>query len=559
MLSVKNIVKYYGTEKVLNNISFNIEKNHKIALIGFNGIGKSTLLRILAGIEKPDNGKIEYQEKVSVGYIPQTTKDFDNFKVVDFIKDYVSENKKINLDHLFHRDLEVAFAGFGLKSEVKEILIKHLSSGQKTKVFLTATLLKKSNLYLFDEPTNNLDLPALIWLEEFLKKADLSFIMVSHDKRLLDNVANKIYELDWETRTLKTSNGKYSDYLNQKQKDKETQNFKHILQKHETERLDKLAKWKIKRGIAGTKHVTKDNDRILQGYLRDKAGDSFKDAKVVYGRIRRMKEIEKPLDRKTFELFFNFSDLNLELSEIKIKDLISGYTSDNHEFQVGPINLDIKFGQRICIIGLNGSGKTTILKTINHNLKPISGSIDIGPDVRIGNLTQEHENLDLEKTVVEYMMKKVEPNDLLESDEKLSEEELLDLRPNEFEKIIVKYLRKFGFKDWQLKMKIETMSPGSRAKLLFAYFAILKVNTLILDEPTNHLDREVAQAFKDAVNQFKGTILVVTHDRSFIDETHLNTIYKLEDNKLEKIDSFKDYLNEIISKSKKSINLLSRF
>jgi ATP-binding cassette subfamily F protein 3 len=193
MIEVKDLTKYYDDQRILNRISFKIEKEHKVALVGFNGVGKTTLLKILSGIEKADKGEIKYQKKVKIGYLPQNTSEYNNYKVVDFLIEYISKEDNEEL----RRKIEIMFAGFALDSEIKNKKIKDLSSGQKTKIFLTAVLLMEPNLLLLDEPTNNLDLPALIWLENYLKNFKSTIIVVSHDKKFLSSVANKVYEIKW--------------------------------------------------------------------------------------------------------------------------------------------------------------------------------------------------------------------------------------------------------------------------------------------------------------------------------------------------------------------------
>ncbi len=525
MLQVSHLTKYYGTERILNKISFGIERGHKVALVGFNGTGKTTMLKILAGIVEVDSGKIEFQPNITVGFLPQDSNEYNKENVLAFLKKYVGKD-----DEEFIRNIEIMFAGFGLQSVVKNKKIGDLSSGQKTKVFLTAILLKKPDLLLLDEPTNNLDLPALIWLEDYLQRFKNACIIVSHDRKFLDNVTNKIFELNWTSKDITISNGMYTNFLNQKAKEVEKQFMRHDMQRDEINRIQVLAEQKRQDAIKGAKWKGTDNDHMLIGFKRDRAGNSFKDSKVLYNRIKRMDIIEKPVVRKDLKIKLSAFDDGAS-KDFLVKDLICGYDDG---FRVGPINLDLKFGNKICILGLNGSGKSTFLKTLMGIIPKISGSIEIAKGIKFGNLMQEHESLPTGETLINFLKK----------------------RTKQEENIMHNHLVHFGFSEWQLTKKIKTLSPGGRARLILAYFSLTDVNVLVLDEPTNHLDIEAGMALEVALENFTGSVLVVTHDRYFVEKTKLDTIYVLENSILNKVDDFAKFLEEMGNRSKKLIRLL---
>ena len=525
MLKVKDLTKYYEDERILNRISFKVEKEHKIALVGFNGVGKSTLMKIVAGLEKADKGQIEYNKKTTIGFLPQEPNKYNNKIVIDYLKEYT----ELQDDDVFRRNIEIMLSGFVLDPEIKNKKIGVLSSGQKTKIFLIAILLKKPNLLLLDEPTNNLDLPALIWLENYLQNYKSAIIVVSHDKKFLDNICNKIYEIDWKERTLEISNGRYSDYLIRRSKEKNRQQIQHDSQREDIERLNKLGKQKQEKAKKGAKYISPDNDKILQGYRRNKSANSLRDSKVIFNRIKRMDKIDAPFNRKDFVIDIEPEDIG-DSRDIKISKLVCGY----EDFEIGPINLKIKNGERVCILGLNGSGKTTFLKTLTGVLKKKEGKIEIGEGVRFGSLVQEYDLLPDEKTLLEFLLDKTG-----------------------FEKGKIKtFLEFFGFSEKQFNSKIEVLSPGGKARLLLSYFSIMNINTLVLDEPTNHLDMEAGDALKKALDKFKGTVLVVTHDRFFVEKNMLEKIFLLEEGNLTKLKSFKDYVSKVEKKSKKLIRML---
>lgn len=526
MLKVSNLTKHFDNERILHNLSFTVEKGNKIALVGFNGTGKSTLLKLLAGLDDDKKGTIQYHKNTTIAFLPQDPNFYNGYKVTKFLEDYTEQS-----GDEFIRKVEIMFAGFALPTEIKDKKIGMLSSGQKTKVFLTGILLKKADLLLLDEPTNNLDLPALIWLENYLQNTDSAFIVVSHDKKFLDNVSKKIFEIDWKTRELKITAGKYSDYLLQKEKEVKRNLLTVRLQKEELKRLRLLAQQKKDDARAGAKWMGHDNDKMLRGYKRNRAANSLKDAQVIYGRMGRMEIVEKIPERKGFHVDIPKFDTGAP-KDIMITNLVCGYD----DFRVGPINLSIPFGNRICIIGLNGSGKTTILKTITGVIPKIEGEVDIQEGVKIGNLMQEHDSLPRDLTPIQFLMEK----------------------NYQEKKVLNEHLLRFGFSEFQIGLKIKYLSPGSRARLLLAYFALEGVNTLILDEPTNHLDLEAGEALENALKEFHGTVITVTHDRFFVEKTAVDNLYMLQDGKLNKIDNFALYVTEMEKRSRKLLRLLNK-
>jgi ATPase subunit of ABC transporter with duplicated ATPase domains len=558
MIQATKLQKKYGLLTVLADVSFSIGQGQKIALVGNNGTGKTTLLRIIAGLEEFDGGTLNTDPNICIGYLPQDTSLSDNETISNYLRKTVGidaledEIKKLSTDltnnlnvkrhtvvhtryeHLhgyaFDHQMELMLSGFGLADIRLEHTVSNLSSGQKSKVALIGILLKGVDLLLLDEPTNNLDLPALIWLEDFLQKTKATCVIVSHDRRFLDRVVGKIFEIDWHTRSLNITGGTYSDYLNMVAKGIARQKENYSLQQEEIERLNNRAREKRADAARGANFVGTDNDKFLRGFKRDQAGKSSRVAKTIEKRIEQMDTVEKPFDRDPFEIRLQVKADSGTL-DICLVDMVAGYRDG---FTIGPLSLEIRYGSRVGIMGLNGSGKSTLLKTITGQLPLVCGEIEIGSGIRIGNMMQEHETLPRTQTLLEFLMEKAQ------------------LTPQEsFGK-----LAKFGFDEGKVKRPINTLSPGGRARLLLALFSAQSVNTLVLDEPTNHLDLEALDALEETLKTYTGTVILVSHDRYFLEKASLDSLYILSEGSLTKIPDYKAYVASAEEKAQKLLKLL---
>ncbi len=459
VIKAKNIKKNYGYLTVLNGVTFSLERGQKVALVGRNGVGKTTLLRIIAGLEEMDSGRLDIAKGTRIGYLPQ-----------DFNSDST------------------------------------LSSGQKTKIALMEILNKGADLLLLDEPTNNLDLPALVWLEDFLQQSAAACIMVSHDRCFLDRVAKKIFEIDWQTKELTITGGTYSDYLARAVKALTKQKEAYRLQQEEIKRLTTRAREKRAEAEQGRSwQGQNDSDKLLRGFKRDRAKSSARTAKAIITRIEHLEKVGKPMEREPLTIKLE-ADTRTGVRDIYLSDLVIGY--DN--FRLWPLSLDILYGKRVGIMGLNGAGKSTLLKTITGTLAPISGQREIGAGARFGNMMQEHESLPRAEPVLGFLRS----------------------RAGLTETGAYNTLVKFGFNPNQVKQTINELSPGARARLLLAYFSALSVNVWVLDEPTNHLDLEALAALEETLGTYTGTVVLVSHDRYFLEQARLDDIYVLEDGKL---------------------------
>lgn len=558
MLRVKNVQKSYGTLAVLSGVSFSLGRGQKAALVGHNGTGKTTLLRIVAGLEESDGGSVEITKGMKIGYLPQDTSLVGNETVSEYLRkvsgvdrieqeletlsDCLSDSTNVErYDELqeeykrvggyeFSNRMQVILSGFGLDQTALNKSLEHLSSGQKSKVSLAGILLAHVDLLLLDEPTNNLDLPALIWLEDFLRTSDAASIIVSHDRRFLDKVVRRIFELDWHSHTLSSTAGTYSGYIERAMKKLEKSKQEYALQREEIERLTKRAQEQKTAAAKGAKWKGSDNDKMLRGFKRDQAGRSSRVAKTIEKRIEHMDKLERPQERDPFAIQLDAEKLHGGLN-INLIDLVAGYPNG---FKIGPLSLSVRYGERVGILGLNGTGKSTLLKTLTGEMVSMQGTISIGSGLRIGNLMQEHESLPRDASLIELVMSK----------SNLDEE-------HSFNQLV-----KFGFDRVQVRREIGTLSPGGRARLLLALFAAMSVNALILDEPTNHLDIEALDALEETLKDYKGTVILVSHDRYFTERASLDTVYVLSEGFLTKIPDYKTYVASAEERAQKLLKLL---
>jgi len=545
-IKADKIHKAYGTITVLEDISFSLEKGQKAGLIGYNGTGKTTLLKILTGLVEPDTGEVTVRKGAVIGYMPQDT----SLASEETMRDYVGrisgmaalEEKMGTLPeamaeyerrdgYTFYHRLDVMLAGFGLSDVSTDRPINSLSSGQKSKVFMVGMLLSNPDVLLLDEPTNNLDLTALIWLEDFLMRIDAACIIISHDRLFLDRLVRKIFEIDWHTRTLNITSGRYSDYLVRKEKGLIRQIQEHEAQQKEIKRLEEQTRKKKQEALAGSHYMGTDNDKFLRGFKRDRAGKSGKQAKAIEKRIEQMETVEKPIERDAFRI--HIRPIKPEgTRDITLTDVVAGYTDDG--FKVGPVSLNIPYGSRMVILGLNGTGKTTLLRTISGELAALSGEVSRGNALVVGNLTQEHDNLPRGESLKDFLTRRA------------------GITIQEAYALAIK----FGFKATEIDKEIGALSPGGRARLLFALFSALSANVLLLDEPTNHLDIEALDALEEAVTHYKGTILLVSHDRYFLEKFRATDTYVISNGKLERQQSFEAYATNAEKEAKRLISML---
>ena len=505
LLQVQQLTKHFGAELILSNIKLEIQTRDRIALVGRNGAGKSTLLKIISGQLSLDSGEIMKPKDVSIGYLAQNTGLESSLSIWDemltVFKDLQKmetqlreleqkiadptyyENPDLHQKILSEYDrLQVKFkdsGGYQYEADIRSVLhglrfdtfdystmIETLSGGQKTRLALAKLLLTKPDVLILDEPTNHLDIDTLSWLEQYLQGYDGAILIVSHDRYFLDKVVNQVYELS--RHSIQKFHGNYSQYLVQKAEQYERDFKQYEKQQEEVAKLQDF----IQRNLARASTTKRAQSRRKQ--------------------LEKMTILDKPLgDEKSANFTFDIE----RQSGNEVLNLVNGVIGYEDNIIAKGIQLAIKKGDSIALVGPNGVGKSTLLKSIIKKLTLLSGNISYGSNVTIGYYDQEQANLTSNKTVLN---------------------ELWDDYPLKDEKEIRTVLGNFLFTGDDVLKTVSSLSGGEKARLALSKLLMQRANFLILDEPTNHLDLDSKEVLENALIDYPGTILFVSHDRYFI-------------------------------------------
>ncbi|NYV68418.1 ABC-F family ATP-binding cassette domain-containing protein [Bacillus sp. Gen3] len=505
LLQVQQLTKHFGAELILSNIKLEIQTRDRIALVGRNGAGKSTLLKIISGQLSLDSGEIMKPKDVSIGYLAQNTGLESSLSIWDemltVFKDLQKmetqlreleqkiadptyyENPDLHQKILSEYDrLQVKFkdsGGYQYEADIRSVLhglrfdtfdystmIETLSGGQKTRLALAKLLLTKPDVLILDEPTNHLDIDTLSWLEQYLQGYDGAILIVSHDRYFLDKVVNQVYELS--RHSIQKFHGNYSQYLVQKAEQYERDFKQYEKQQEEVAKLQDF----IQRNLARASTTKRAQSRRKQ--------------------LEKMTIMDKPLgDEKSANFTFDIE----RQSGNEVLNLVNGAIGYEDNIIARGIQLAIKKGDSIALVGPNGVGKSTLLKSIIKKLTLLSGNISYGSNVTIGYYDQEQANLTSNKTVLN---------------------ELWDDYPLKDEKEIRTVLGNFLFTGDDVLKTVSSLSGGEKARLALSKLLMQRANFLILDEPTNHLDLDSKEVLENALIDYPGTILFVSHDRYFI-------------------------------------------
>ncbi|MCJ0935952.1 ABC-F family ATP-binding cassette domain-containing protein [Mammaliicoccus sciuri] len=517
LLQINKLEKSYDGEVIFSDVDFEVKTGERIAIVGRNGAGKTTLMKIIAGVESYDEGNISKGKQVTMGYLTQqmTLDSYDTVmnEMKKPFKDVINIEDKMNTltdwlsihadayeQDLYKEKLSQYEAlsnqyelmdGYNYESKIKTVLtgldfkesdfdrqIQSFSGGQKTRLSMAQMLLSEPDLLLLDEPTNHLDMETTEWLENYLTHFKGAIVIISHDRYFLDKIVNQVYDV--ALGSVKKYVGNYSKFLKERDAHYEKVMAEYERQQSEIKKLETFVEKNITR--ASTSGMAKSRRKVLE----------------------RMERIEKPrLDAKSAQINFEINRATGE-DVLKVQNLDIGYSKSI----TPPINLEVKRHDRIAIIGPNGIGKSTLIKTIAQKIPALGGNIVYGSNIQIGYYDQKQAEFTSNMTILDYIW-----NQYSHMPEK-------DIRT---------ILGRFLFTQEEVKKVINDLSGGEKARLQLALLMLEKNNVLILDEPTNHLDIDSKEMLEQALQNFEGTLLFVSHDRYFINEL-ANSIFHITQN-----------------------------
>lgn len=502
LLSAYDLSKSFGAADIFTSVSLSIPHHARIGVVGANGIGKTTLLRILAGVEESSGGAVHHARNIRIGYLPQEAVLDSNLtlweeeltvfsSLLEMQKEMRTMEERLEIEgesevllseygrlqatfdhaggYTFENQLRMTLIGLGFQKIDFKRPVSQLSGGQRTRALLAKLLLSDPDLLLLDEPTNHLDIEAVEWLEDFFKTWPGGVLIVSHDRYFLDRVASAIWEM---TPAIEEYRGNYSAYLLQRQERYQRRLLEYQAQQEFIEKEEEY----IRRNIAG------QNTRQAQG-RRKRLERMFEDAVLI-----------RPTKKRSLHLNLNTASRSGDLV-LRTRGLSVGYQDEGKPLFTVP-DLTLVRGECAAIIGPNGAGKTTFLKTILEVIPPLVGDVVLGASLSIGYFAQAHEKLHPAWTLIE---------------------EIQGIRPKMLPAEVRDYLAKFLFTGDDVFKLVEVLSGGERGRLALACLALEGSNLLLLDEPTNHLDLQAQEILQSVLSDYPGTILLVSHDRYLID------------------------------------------
>lgn len=517
-MKIENLCMSFGTQTIFDNISFQINNNDKVGIIGVNGAGKSTLFNILLGNLTPDSGIITLNTKINLGYLPQVIMD-DASNKEETVFEYLLEGrpikelkeelnslyeiiartqdeyelkkyyKKINcvselLEYYDEYNAEVSLlkiiSGMNIDDNLLDLKLKNISGGQKSKVAFARLLYSNPEIMLLDEPTNHLDLDTKDYIIDYLKNYHGIILVISHDIEFLNEVTKKTLYVDKIKHNVEMYNGNYEKYIKIKNERDLAKKRLHDRQIKEEEKLK----------------------NIIAKYIRG----NEKKANIAKDRIKKLEKLESEkieLEKKNKYTKFNMKINRTSYSiPIKCNNLTFGYDEENLLYK--NLNFDLSRGEKLLVVGENGIGKTTLLRLIMGYLKPLEGNIEITEKTDIAYYAQEHEILEPNKTILENFAN-------------------FGLADYEIRRMLGSFL----FSGEDIFKKVEVLSPGERSRVALAKISLTGANTLLLDEPTNHLDPMTQLIISDTFKNYEGTMLLVSHNLDFVDNLNINRMLLL--------------------------------
>ena len=530
LISVQELQKSFGVHEVLRSVTFSLQKGEKMGLVGVNGCGKTTLMRMIAGEMQPDGGTIHRNKDLRVGYLAQLDdipltdtvwgallKVFEPIRVmerrmaeIEKLLESANSETALRLSNEYQRLTESYNAqqgyayegeilrvlnGLGLKPEMHQRQVSTLSGGERTRLSLAKLLLQKPDIILMDEPTNHLDLEAIEWLQDYLTDYKGSLLLISHDRYFLDHVCTTMGEL-LGGKMIKFT-GNYTEYMKKRTADFETRMKAYELQQKEIQR----------------------EQAIIERYRSFNREKSIKAAESREKRLAKVERLEKPVEEQHVRFSFDARRRSGE-EALEVREL-------SKSFEGQPVfqNLSFKLrtGDRVALIGPNGVGKSTLFRILTHQINPDHGSIRFGTNIDIGYYDQHQQNLNPQNTILD---------------------EVWNTFPKLEQTRIRSALGLFLFTGDEVFEKIEKLSGGERGRVALTKLMLKQDNLLLLDEPTNHLDMDSREVLEDALRDFPGTILAISHDRYFINRFAEKVMVMEKDGVTEYLGNFDDYIEK---------------
>lgn len=522
-MNIQNLTMSFGLQTIYDNVSFQINENDKVGIVGVNGAGKSTLFNLILGKLTPDEGKIIIKNNINIGYLPQVITDEipnDDITVFEYLllgrpieelknkltnlyekiatiedqkelNHYLKEITKVE-DKLTYYDeynaestLLKIITGMNIDDKLLDLKLKNISGGQKSKIAFARLLYSKPEIMLLDEPTNHLDIDTKDYIISYLKKYHGMILVISHDIEFLNEVTTKTLYVDKIKHNVEIYNGNYQKYLKIKEERDLAKKRLFEKQQKEEEKLKNIIS-KYIRGNEKKANIAKDRIKKLERLQSEKV------------------TIEKENKYAKFKMKINYPSYTIPIA---CQNLTFGYTEDNLLYE--NLNFDLTRGEKLLVVGENGIGKTTLLKLIMNYLTPLEGKIIIGEKTSIAYYAQEHEILDSNKTILENFNS-------------------FGLPEYELRKVLGSFL----FSGNEINKRINVLSPGERSRVALAKISLSGANTLLLDEPTNHLDPMTQMIIADTFSDYEGTMLVVSHNLDFVDNLNINRMLLLPSGKI---------------------------
>ena len=530
LISVQELQKSFGVHEVLRSVTFSLQKGEKMGLVGVNGCGKTTLMRMIAGEMQPDGGTIHRNKDLRVGYLAQLDdipltdtvwgallKVFEPIRVMErrmaeiekllesadpetalrLSSEYqrLTESYNAQQGYAYEGEILRVLNGLGLKPEMHQRQVSTLSGGERTRLSLAKLLLQKPDIILMDEPTNHLDLEAIEWLQDYLTDYKGSLLLISHDRYFLDHVCTTMGEL-LGGKMIKFT-GNYTEYMKKRTADFETRMKAYELQQKEIQR----------------------EQAIIERYRSFNREKSIKAAESREKRLAKVERLEKPVEEQHVRFSFDARRRSGE-EALEVREL-------SKSFEGQPVfqNLSFKLrtGDRVALIGPNGVGKSTLFRILTHQINPDHGSVRFGTNIDIGYYDQHQQNLNPQNTILDEVW-------------------------NNFPKLEQTRIRSalglFLFTGDEVFEKIEKLSGGERGRVALTKLMLKQDNLLLLDEPTNHLDMDSREVLEDALRDFPGTILAISHDRYFINRFAEKVMVMEKDGVTEYLGNFDDYIEK---------------